>query len=99
MSKFDELINGDLPILVDFSAKWCGPCKAMSPILQRIVPTFKGKAKIIKVEIDKNPAATQKYNVRGVPTFILFKNGTIKWRQSRMVDAQQLINVINQYSL
>ena len=99
MSKFNELINGNVPVLVDFHAEWCGPCKTMAPVLKQIAPIISDKAKILKVDIDKNPSVAQKYGVRGVPTFILFKNGGVKWRQSGMMEAQQLIDVINQFSI
>ena len=96
MSKFNDLINSDTPVLVDFFAEWCGPCKTMSPILKQAAGMLKDKVKIIKVDIDKNPAVARKYNVRGVPTFLLFHKGSIKWQQSGVIPAQQLVQLIEQ---
>jgi thioredoxin 1 len=98
MSKFKELINSDLPVLVDFYATWCGPCKMMSPILEDVAAKMKGQVKIVKVDVDKNPNAAEAYQVRGVPTLILFKNGKQLWRQSGVVQANQLIQLINQHN-
>ncbi|MEQ8910328.1 MAG: thioredoxin [Vicingaceae bacterium] len=96
MSKFNALINSETPVLVDFFAEWCGPCKTMSPILKQAAGMLKNKVKIIKVDIDKNPAVARKYNVRGVPNFILFHKGEIKWQQSGVMSAQQMVNLIQQ---
>ncbi len=98
MSKFNELINSEQPTLVDFFAEWCGPCKAMTPVLQDVVSKINGKAKIIKVDIDKNSSVATKYNVKSVPTLILFKNGEIKWRQSGALPAKQLIKILQDFS-
>lgn len=92
MSKFQELINGPTPVLVDFYADWCGPCKSMAPVLSELANRMGQKVKIIKVNVDKNPQAAQVYQVQGVPTFILFKNGKSVWRQSGAMP----INVLEQ---
>lgn len=98
MSKFSELINGEKPVLVDFFAGWCGPCKMMAPILDQVKSEIGDKAAIIKVDVDKNRNAASAYNVQGVPTLILFKNGKQIWRQSGVVQASILKNVIESNS-
>lgn len=90
MSKFNELINGDQPVLVDFYADWCGPCKTMAPILEASKQELGGKVRIIKVDVDKNQAVSAKYKIQGIPTLILFKKGEIKWRQSGVVPGHQI---------
>lgn len=96
MSKFSDLINSEIPVLVDFYATWCGPCKTMSPILDDVASQVQGKAKVIKVDVDKNQQAASVYQVRGVPTLILFKKGKQVWRQSGVVGANELVSLINQ---
>jgi thioredoxin 1 len=98
MSKFSELINGETPVLVDFSAEWCGPCKMMSPILKEVASLVGGKVRIITVDIDKNPHAASAYHVQSVPTMILFKKGEIKWRQSGVMQAGQLSQLVLQHA-
>ncbi len=93
---FRELINGDQPVLVDFYATWCGPCQAMAPVLKEVSHKIAGKGTIIKVDIDKNPQIAEKLEVRGVPTFILYKKGNIVWRQSGMQSAHQLQKIIEE---
>jgi thioredoxin 1 len=97
MSAFNELIASDQPVLVDFSAEWCGPCKAFAPILKDVSLRLSGKARIIKVDIDKNPAAAEKYGIRSVPTLLLFKKGEIRWRQSGVIPATELLDIIGKF--
>ena len=92
MGAFQDLINSEIPVLVDFYADWCGPCKAMNPIIRELANSVGDKAKIIKVNIDKNQAAAQKYRVQSVPTFMIFKNGQTIWRHSGMLDKQSILN-------
>jgi thioredoxin 1 len=91
---FQELLEGDTPVLVDFFAEWCGPCKMMQPILEDTAKQLGGKVKILKVDVDRNPLAASKFQVRGVPTLILFFKGEVVWRQSGVVPAQQLVQRI-----
>ena len=94
MSTFSELVNDPKPLLVDFSAEWCGPCKMMTPILQETAQTLGDRVRIIKVDVDKNPHAAGHFHVQGVPTLILFKAGEQLWRQSGVVPANQLVQII-----
>jgi thioredoxin 1 len=95
MSKFSELIHSDVPVLVDFYATWCGPCKVMAPVLKELGGEVGSSARIIKVDVDKNPSAAVTYSVQGVPTFILFHKGKIIWRQSGVVSRDLLLQQIN----
>lgn len=85
-------------MLVDFFATWCGPCRMMSPILEDVTKKVGPKAHVLKVDVDKNPQAAAHYGVQGVPTLILFKKGKIIWRQSGVIPANQLVNIIQQNS-
>ena len=97
MSKFSELINGDKPVLIDFFAEWCGPCKTMAPILKEVKDNLKDRVSIIKIDVDKNQKLAAKYQVRGVPTFMLFKKGKQLWKQSGVIQKNELIEIIISY--
>ena len=95
---FQEMIQSDKPVLVDFFAEWCGPCKMMAPVLKEVKATIGDTATIIKVDVDKSPQAAIEYQVQGVPTFILFKNGKPLWRTSGFVPKAKLLEVINGFT-
>jgi thioredoxin 1 len=94
MNKFSEIINQDKPVLVDFYADWCGPCKMMSPILKQVKDSLGERVSIIKIDVDKNKGLASKYQVRGVPTLLLFKKGKQVWRQSGVLKKDEIINII-----
>lgn len=97
MTSFNEIIQSEKPVLVDFFAEWCGPCKMMAPMLKEVKAAIGADATIIKVDVDKNPGAAAQYQVQGVPTLIIFQKGAVKWRQSGVVPAKQLLQVLQQF--
>ena len=97
-SSFSTIINSEIPVLIDFSADWCGPCKMLAPVLKQVKETLGDKIKIIKIDVDKNQMLASKYQVRGVPTMLLFKNGKQLWRQSGVVQKEQLLNVVKTHT-
>ena len=94
MSSFSEIIAGDKLVLIDFFAEWCGPCKMMPPILKEVKDELGEDVKIIKIDVDKNQSLAAKYQVRGVPTLMLFKYGKQVWRQSGVIPANELVNLV-----
>ncbi|MET3537198.1 thioredoxin [Chryseobacterium limigenitum] len=98
MSKFQELINQDKPVLVDFFAEWCGPCKMQAPILQDLKKNIGDAASIVKIDVDKNKAVAAQFGIRSVPTLMIFKNGEVKWKQSGVFKADELERLIKQNS-
>lgn len=96
-SSFKTLIQGKTPVLIDFYADWCGPCKSLAPILKDVKSDLGESVKIIKIDVDKNQSLAANYQVRGVPTMILFQNGKQVWRQSGVLQKQEIINIIEQH--
>lgn len=94
---FGSIISGNKPVLVDFTATWCGPCKMMKPVLDELHQKMGDEIRIIKVDIDQSPQASAFYNVNSVPTLILFQKGNILWRQSGVIPAVSLQKIINQF--
>jgi len=93
METFGQILNDEKPVLVDFHAEWCGPCKMMAPELKRFAESHKD-VRVLKIDIDKNRATAEHFNIQGVPTLILFKKGKVLWRQSGAMNAQQLSGIV-----
>jgi len=93
---FNQLLKqSEIPVLVDFYADWCGPCQTLSPIVQQMSQSFSGKIKVIKINVDKNRAVAEKFNIRSIPTLILFKAGHIVWRKAGLLTKKELITQLN----
>jgi len=97
MSKFNEIISTDTPVLIDFSAEWCQPCKMMPPILKEVKKQLGNKIRVLKIDVDKNPSIAQKYQIQSVPTMMVFKNGNIVSRQSGVMQAGQIVQMLQQF--
>ena len=97
METFQQIINGDKPVLIDFYATWCGPCKAMSPIVEQIGKEIQGQARVLKIDVDKNQAVAAQYQIQAVPTFMIFKKGQMVWRQPGGADKMTIMNQLRKF--
>lgn len=94
---FNNIINSETPVLIDFYADWCGPCKMLAPILKQVKEEMGNDLKVIKIDVDKNQSLASTYQVKGVPTMLLFKNGKQVWRQSGVLQKNDILKVVQQY--
>ena len=98
METFEELIQSDTPLLVDFHAEWCGPCKAMAPVITEVAREVSGKARVIKIDIDKSPSTASRFQVQAVPTLALFRKGQVVWRHAGTIDKASLLQALRNHS-
>ena len=98
MADFREIVASNKPVLIDFFAEWCGPCKSLSPILNEVAKEMGDEAKVIKIDIDKNPILAEKLNVRSVPTLVIYKEESLLWRQSGIVPKSQLLKALRAFT-
>jgi thioredoxin 1 len=97
MNSFESHIQGNIPVVVDFFAEWCGPCKLMPPVLHQVKEKTGDRATVLKMDIDKNPEYTERYNIRAVPTLIIFKGGEVIWRKSGVASAHEILEQLNMH--
>ena len=95
-ANFDSIINENKPVVVDFHALWCGPCKVQSPILKEVASELGDRVRVIKIDVDQNDEIANRYQIRSVPTLMIFKNGNLLWKHSGVVSKNQLVSVLNQ---
>lgn len=96
METFQQIINGDKPVLIDFYATWCAPCKAMSSIVEQIGKEMQGEARVLKIDIDKNQALAAQYQIQAVPTFLIFKQGKVVWKKAGGADKMTFKNALKE---
>ncbi len=94
METFKDIINGDKPVLVDFFATWCGPCKVLNPTIEALGKELVGQARVLKIDVDKNEAVANEYRIQSVPTLIIFKKGEVVWRTSRVIEKEAIVQEI-----
>lgn len=94
-ANFNDIIKDSKPVLVDFHALWCGPCKVQSPILKKVASEIGNRVRVIKIDVDQNPDIASRYQIQGVPTLMIFKNGEMKYRQAGLHTKQQVLNAVN----
>ena len=97
METFQQIINGEKPVLIDFYATWCGPCKAMSPIVEALGKELQGQARVLKIDVDKNQALAAQYQIQAVPTFMIFKKGQVVWKKAGGADKMTIMSELKQY--
>ncbi|MCR9153031.1 MAG: thioredoxin [Croceimicrobium sp.] len=97
MASFKELIQSEKPVLIDFYADWCQPCKTLSPIIKQVKEQLGAKVSVLKIDVDKNPQLSQKLNIQGVPTLMIYRNGEQKWRQSGVLSAEAIIQQLQYF--
>ncbi|MEY4852710.1 MAG: thioredoxin [Bacteroidota bacterium] len=97
MSKFKSIINSEVPVLIDFYADWCGPCRVLSPEVQKAAKLLGNTAKVLKINVDKNPAVSQAYRIQSIPTLMIFKNGQLLWRKSGTMSAHQISETVKKF--
>lgn len=98
MANFSEIINSEQPVLIDFYADWCGPCKTLSPIIQEVAKELNGNARVLKIDVDKNQRLASKLGIKGVPTMVIYQKGKIMWRQSEVMQKSEIVSKLNQFT-